>query len=107
MVDHVDPPLVPVVARLYAQNGYRRASTKPGPGTPLVQLVDAQAAIDAWRQRAEQRQVSLEQASRERAQLIGATRDAVTALSKVGPARAYAEAVSVCAQLQRVLASLK
>ena len=44
-----DTPLVPVVARLYVQSGYRRASTKPGPGAQLVQLIDAQAAIGTWR----------------------------------------------------------
>ena len=55
-----DAPLVPVVARLYVQSGYRRASTKPGPGAQLVQLIDAQAAIGTWQQRAVARQSAFE-----------------------------------------------
>lgn len=111
MADHMpsaepSAPLVPTVARLYIQSGYRRASTKPGPGTPLVQLADAQAAIGTWRQRAELRQAAFDEAVRERDRIVAAARDAVAVLAETTPARAYAEAVSVCAQLQRALSSL-
>lgn len=34
------------VARLYEQNGYRRASVKPGPGKPLVLLEEAEHEIE-------------------------------------------------------------
>ena len=109
MIDSMPPatPLVPVVARLYSQNGYRRASTKSGPGTQLVQLMDAEAAIGVWRQRAELRQVALEAMKRDRDLLLGAVRVAVAALSEVEPKRSYADAISVCVQLQQTLKSLK
>ncbi|WP_423457993.1 hypothetical protein [Ottowia sp. VDI28] len=99
-------PLVPTVARLYVQNGYRRASTKPGPGTPLVQLADAQAAIDAWRQRVELRQVALAKSSSERDLLLAAAIEAACALSQVTPTQCYPEAISAYAKLQSVIAIL-
>lgn len=102
-----DTPLVPVVARLYEQSGYRRASTKPGPGTPLVQLIDAQAAIGAWRQRAALRQAAFEDAIRERDTLWTAIRQAMDELAAVTPAQSYPAAVSAYAQLHRAIASLK
>ncbi len=99
-------PLMPTVARLYIQNGYRRASVKAGTGKPLVQLSDAEAAIGAWRQRAELRQAAFEQAVHERDSILVAARHALAVLSKTAPARSYVDAVAVCAQLQRALASL-
>lgn len=99
-----DTPLVPVVARLYEQSGYRRASIKPGPGTPLVQLIDAQAAIGTWRQRAVLRQAAFEQAIRERDALLAAVRQAVEELASVTPSRSYPAAVSAYALLHRACA---
>ncbi len=102
-----DPtPLMPVVARLYTQNGYRRASTKAGPGESLVQLADAEAVIGTWRQRAELRQAAFNQAVGERDRIAAAARDVITALSTVTPGQAYAEAMTACAELQRALKSL-
>lgn len=105
MVDS-DTPLIPVVARVYIQSGYRRASTKPGPGTPLVQLIDAQTAIGVWRQRAELRQAAFEQAIRERDTLLAVARQAVDELASVTPAQSYPAAISAYAQLHRAIASL-
>ena len=92
-------PLMPTVARLYTQSGYRRASTKPGPGTQLVQLIDAQAAIGTWQQRAVLRQAAFEQATRERDALLAAVRQAAEELASVTPSRSYPAAVSAYALL--------
>lgn len=102
-----DTPLVPVVARLYTQSGYRRASTKSGPGTQLVQLIDAQAAIGTWQQRAVARQRAFEQAVRERDALLAALRQAVNELASVTPAQAYPTAVSAYARLHQAIAPFK
>ena len=102
-----DTPLVPVVARLYIQSGYRRASTKPGQGTPLVQLIDAQAAIGTWQQRAALRQAAFEQAMSQRDALLVAVRQAVEELASVTPAQAYPAAVSTYARLHQAIALFK
>ena len=102
-----DTPLVPVVARLYTQSGYRRASTKPGPGSPLVQLSDAQAVIGTWQQRAVQSKAAFAQVVCERDALLAAVRQAVEELSPVTPSHAYPTAVSAYARLRQAIAPYK
>lgn len=101
-----DVPSMPTVARLYVRDGIRRASVQPGPGTPLVQLRDAQASNDAWRQRAELRQVALDRMTRERNALLQATREAMNELRTVVPHRSYPAAVAALERLRRGIASL-
>lgn len=101
-----DTPLVPVVARLYVQSGYRRVPTKPGPGAQLVQLIDAQAAIGTWQQRAVARQSAFEQAVNERNDLLAAVRQTVEELV-VTPAQSYPTAVSAYARLRQAIAPFK
>ena len=102
-----DTPLVPVVARLYVQSGYRRASTKSGPGTQLVQLIDAQAAIGTWQQRAVARQSAFEQAVSERNALLAAVRQTVEELASVTPTQAYPMAVAAYARLRQAIVPFK
>lgn len=102
-----DTPLIPVVARLYVQSGYRHASTKPGPGAQLVQLIDAQAAIGTWQQRAVARQSAFEQAVNERNDLLAAVRQTVEELASVTPAQSYPTAVSAYVRLRQAIAPYK
>ena len=106
MADLTLVPLVPTVARLYTQNGYKRASVKSGPGAPLVQLADAQAAIGMWRQRAELRQAAFEKAVRERDALMAAVHDAKQTLENITPGTAYPASIYALQRLHQALASL-
>ena len=106
MADAVTP-LVPVVARLYTQSGYRRASTKPGPGAPLVQLSDAHAVIGTWQQRAVQSKAAFEKAVSERDALLATVRQAVEELSSVTPSQAYPTAVSAYTRLRQAIVPFK
>lgn len=105
-------PLVPKVARLYIQKGYHRASVKSGPGTPLVQLADAERAIGAWRSRAEMRRIAFDQAIQQRDALAAAMRRAAAELSQVDehhealPTEASAALTNATKALQRALASM-
>ena len=106
MADLTLVPLVPTVARLYTQNGYKRASVKSGPGTPLVQIAYAQAAIGMWRQRAELRPAEFENAMRERDALMEAVHDAKRALENVTPSTAYPASIYALQRFHQTLASL-
>ena len=104
-----DIPLVPTVARLYHQNGYQRASTRPGPGVALARLADAEAAVVAWRTRAEMRWISFNLAARERDAFAAAMRRALGELSQVDehheclPAEAASALTNAIKALQRAL----
>lgn len=102
-----DTPLIPVVARLYTQSGYRRASTKPGPGAPLVQLSDAQAVIGTWQQRAVQSKAAFAQVVSERDALLAVVRQTVEELSSVTPSQAYPTAISAYARLRQAIVLFK
>ena len=103
-------PLMPTVARLYTQNGYRRASVQAGPGAALVQLTDAHAAIGAWRARAEMRWTAFNVAVSERDALAAAMRGALAELSLVDehhealPAEAASALARAVKALQRAQA---
>ncbi|MCD6663471.1 MAG: hypothetical protein LT082_08735 [Comamonas sp.] len=104
-------PLMPAVARLYTQNGYRRASVKTGPGETLVQLSAAQAAIGAWRVRANMRWNAFEGAIQQRDDLVAAMRRAQAELCLVAehrevlPGEAASALISATEALRRGLAS--
>lgn len=55
----VNIPLT-VVARLYEQNNYKRASVRTGPGEPLVRLADAERAVEVWKWQFEGRTEAME-----------------------------------------------
>ena len=85
------------------------ASVKPGPGTPLVQLTNAHAAIGAWRARAEMRWLAFNQAVSERDALAAAARRAKAELSLVNehheslPAEAASALTNAIRALQSAL----